>query len=528
MIVMGLCAWFSLADIIVDVGLDPPGGLAASNTPQMVMLTFDDAVNSTVFPIVQNILTNHWNPNGTPIQATFFVSTDWSDYWFIHRLHAQGHEIAIHTMTHTTGKETRREDWRAEIVGCRKSLSELARIPLETIRGFRAPFLEYNNESFHILNEQGLTYDSSITEAPGRFSESAARMIWPYTLDDGVRQDCWTGQEPHDVFPGLFEIPMNSLFDPDSAGWIAMDPPETYTDEEVLFILKTNLLTRINGNRSPMGIFLHAGRWAERTGVFHEFISWAQTYPHVWFVNLGSVADFMRNPVSVDEAAEFPPFVTVPYPPVPETETTINVLGGRWVRTCGEILFDYPAPDTIYRTYDPYAGGTAVFEIASQDEYYFEGTLTLTNNTEITAYLWEISFDLPGSTITWFSGTTSWSQEDETVSLSSQGGGMLAPGETYTLDFGGQPGETVQANTMHVTLYSAANQKPRLLKFMRTPPGQVTLEWDDSAFGYAVEQCTNGLQNGWDRVAEVHGRTFWTGPIPASATSVFYRLRGIP
>lgn len=89
-------------------------------------------------------------------------------------------------MTHTTGTNTDLQTWRAEIVGCRKALSDLAGIPVDEITGFRVPYLEYNYNSLRILHEQGITYDSSMVEWPGGMSEGPTLMTWPYTLDNGI------------------------------------------------------------------------------------------------------------------------------------------------------------------------------------------------------------------------------------------------------------------------------------------------------------------------------------------------------
>jgi hypothetical protein len=60
-------------------------------------MTFDEAVRITNFPIYAN-LSNFKNPNGCPIQATFFVSHVDTNYKLVHELHRRGHEIASHSI----------------------------------------------------------------------------------------------------------------------------------------------------------------------------------------------------------------------------------------------------------------------------------------------------------------------------------------------------------------------------------------------------------------------------------------------
>jgi peptidoglycan/xylan/chitin deacetylase (PgdA/CDA1 family) len=523
MIVLGMGLIATGLAARVDVSLDPPGGLAPSNTPQMVLLTFDDAVNPGAYGIVQQMLTNRFNPNGTPIQATFFVSGDWTDYWLVHQLHAQGHEIAIHTLTHTTGTGTSRADWRAEIAGCRRTLARLAGIPRDRIRGFRAPFLAYNADSFGILKEQGMDYDSSITETPGLLSGSIGRMIWPYTLDNGVQQNCWTGQGPDNPVPGLFEIPLWSLYDPATDGFLAMDPAGDQA--RVVATLKTNFLARLNGNRAPLGIFMHAGQWSDRTVAIREFMDWAQTFPDVWFVSAGTLVDFMNDPHSSTAVGTFPPFVTVPYAAIPEAQSRMFYFDKGGVRTCGEEPSGFPSPNTVYLAKEPFSGGTCSLEVTAEWTSGFGGQLMLSNGTDRTAKQWEASIELPGCAVSWLSGA-SWRMEGDTLFLSSSEG-SLAPGAELILAFGGSRTQEVQVANQVVTFYETTLQKPRFSAIRRAGEG-IRLEWDDSAFGYEVCEATGSLSSGWRTVAEVHGATSWTGAVPSASSAVFYKLNAIP
>jgi len=305
---------------------NPPGGLSPSNTPQIVLLTFDDSVTSNSFRLVQGVLTNHVNPNGNPIKSTFFVSLDSSvDYGLINQLYSAGHEIAIHTMTHATTTNTSLAAWREDIAGCRKALSRFAAIPLSAIVGFRAPELQFNNNSFQILAEQGLQYDSSLEEWPGSYSTNAAKYLWPYTLDSGVVQSNRTGAFPIQPVAGVFEIP---LWDQVTSGVaiVTMDPPNSMNSNTVASLWKTNFLLHYQGNRAPYGLFLHAtsaDQWLSNTNypwrsdALKAFIGWAQTYSNVWFVNMRDLVDYMMTPVSASQALTASVFMTTTQAPYP-------------------------------------------------------------------------------------------------------------------------------------------------------------------------------------------------------------------
>lgn len=76
------------------------GGIPVEQTPQIVLLTFDDAVNDLNKPLYSDLFENERkNPNGCPITATFYVSHEWTDYSQVQNLYADGHEMASHTIS---------------------------------------------------------------------------------------------------------------------------------------------------------------------------------------------------------------------------------------------------------------------------------------------------------------------------------------------------------------------------------------------------------------------------------------------
>lgn len=69
-------------------------------TPQLVLITFEDSVNDVhnkVFEMIFN--SSRKNPNGCEIRATFFISHEWTDYSLVQNLYSDGHEIASHTIS---------------------------------------------------------------------------------------------------------------------------------------------------------------------------------------------------------------------------------------------------------------------------------------------------------------------------------------------------------------------------------------------------------------------------------------------
>lgn len=80
-------------------GADIPGGMQARDTPQIVLITFDDAVNDLNYELYSEIFDDRRNPNGCPILGTFYVSHEWTDYGMVQTLYSKGHEMASHSIT---------------------------------------------------------------------------------------------------------------------------------------------------------------------------------------------------------------------------------------------------------------------------------------------------------------------------------------------------------------------------------------------------------------------------------------------
>lgn len=105
-----------------------PPEIPVSETPQIVLLTFDDAVLPEFEPLYKELFDSgrRKNPNGCPITTTFYVTHDGTDYQLVNRLYAAGHEMASHSLTHRLPQSnwTRApyQQWLDEIGGQRDKL----------------------------------------------------------------------------------------------------------------------------------------------------------------------------------------------------------------------------------------------------------------------------------------------------------------------------------------------------------------------------------------------------------------------
>ncbi|HOW97021.1 MAG TPA: polysaccharide deacetylase family protein [Kiritimatiellia bacterium] len=520
----------------IAASTNPPGGLAPLNTPQMILLSWDDSVTTDSYALVQSVLTNHVNPNGQPIKATFFVSLDSRiDYSLAQRLFADGHEIAVHTMTHTTGTNTLPDTWRREIVGCRSTLSALGGIPEAAIVGFRAPYLFSNDGSFRILAERSFLYESSLFEDLAGMSPSPAAMTWAYTLDDGAVENVPAVRQPAQPYPGLFELHLYDLFSTNLSPVTIMDPPEGYDSNAVMNLWKTNFLWHYDGNRAPLTLALHAtttNQWmsnpahsAWRIAALNDFVEWTLAYPHVYFVAYRDLAAYMRDPVDVSAAPTAAVFQTARVSP----QTNLSACaypGYRTLRVIGGCPPAYPAPTNLYWQFAPTSGGTVAFNVISQDATHTYAYFVVTNDTAGTIYHWNTAVDISAGQVSWL-WDGFWTQTLAHLDVhAKQYNRILAPGGSATVTFRLDTTNPVLFTGASVALDALAPATPTLAT-IRPDAGssRVALAWDRTALEYELHAATQLVGEGWGLSATGVFTEAWTGEVAAPGP-VFLRVGG--
>lgn len=165
-----------------------PGSFSYEETPQFVYLTYDDAVNAKNIEHIRRIFAEANAENNTcPAVGTFFVSHEYTDYSLVNELWSQGHEIALHSITHSHMANPSTEQLYAEFVGQRKIVAEFGDIPESNILGIRMPFLQLaGDKQYKMLQDNGFLYDFSRTQWN-------SKKMWPYTMDYESTQDCFLG-----------------------------------------------------------------------------------------------------------------------------------------------------------------------------------------------------------------------------------------------------------------------------------------------------------------------------------------------
>ncbi|GAA6018025.1 hypothetical protein JCM11491_000035 [Sporobolomyces phaffii] len=282
----------------------PPGGLSPQDVPQFVTFTADDAIQSYTLEVLDYFLARRKNPNGCSPKMTYFNSLTYSNYSMVTDWYVAGNEIADHTMTHVGSPNA------SEIYGNLRALNAFAGIPMKDITGFRAPMLNWTTETLKLLHDANFVYDSSATSSiPANASGTDA--YWPYTLDNGLANDCLVVEgacKGQLKLPGLWEIPMYAIFEKNDPAKIhLMDPWLEGSESAVLEWMKDSFLSHYNGNRAPFGLYSHPIHLAvgypgvkdpvSTRAMIQNFLDWVQAFPNVWIVSNQQMMAWLQNPV---------------------------------------------------------------------------------------------------------------------------------------------------------------------------------------------------------------------------------------
>jgi len=298
-----------------------PGDLKSSDVPQMITITFDDAVNNNNIELYNEIFDGkRKNPNGCNIKATFFLSHKYSNYSGVQELHRRGHEIASHSITHNADENfwsnATVDDWAKEMAGMRIIVEKFANISDNSIVGLRAPYLRVGgNNQFVMMEEQAFLYDSTVT------SSLTNPPLWPYTMYfrmphkcHGNLQNCPTRSH------AVWEMVMNELdrredptIDEDLPGCAMVDSCNNIlTGDQFYNFLNYNFERHYQQNRAPLGLYFHAAWLKNNPEMLEAFLFWIdevrEKYTDAYFVTMTQVIQWMQNPRTKTESKNFDPW----------------------------------------------------------------------------------------------------------------------------------------------------------------------------------------------------------------------------
>ncbi|KAL4420561.1 hypothetical protein ABPG75_010217 [Micractinium tetrahymenae] len=276
----------------------PPGGLDPADTPQFVLLTHDDSITSKTAAAVHSIAGGKATADGCPVVATMFTSLDSNQCSLTSSLYSAGCEIADHTAHHLDLNGVGRSRVESEVIGARTGLAACG-IPESAIKGFRQPFLSADPTVRQVLHASGFLYDSTLLECSScSISRAPSARVWPYTLQDGVAQNCaWFAPSQtcasNESYPGMWEVPIWDLVAADASEF-SMDYGDA--SHKPYDILKANFDAAYNGNRAPMPVYTHTPWLVDHVADMQKFVSYALSKPHVYFITMQQLLGWMQNP----------------------------------------------------------------------------------------------------------------------------------------------------------------------------------------------------------------------------------------
>ncbi|CAE6448586.1 unnamed protein product [Rhizoctonia solani] len=298
-----------------------PGGIAREDTPQFLVFTADDAVQAYTINSVNQFLAQRKNPNGCQPKMTYYTSLNYTNYTMVTDWYMAGNEIGDHTMTHVAAAES------DEINGNLIALNALAGIPFTDLKGFRAPFLNYSVNTLKALSAASFLYDSSATSSIP-VTDPGTDAYWPYTLDNGLANDCLSvpgicNGEPK--LPGLWEVPMYAIFDERGVEgphlmdpWLDVGVSGANNITAVGEWMRNTFTAHYQNNRQPFGLYTHPIHVAPgvpgvadptaTVKMINDFIDWAQQQQNVWIVSTEQVLAWVRNPVPASQLNNLPEF----------------------------------------------------------------------------------------------------------------------------------------------------------------------------------------------------------------------------
>ncbi|BFZ08087.1 hypothetical protein BsWGS_11126 [Bradybaena similaris] len=288
-----------------------------ADTPMFIMLTFDDAVTSTVYGFFDSLLMNDSstlrNPSGCPMRAAFYVNHDYTDYSLVKELASKGNEIASHTVNHRLPPGDKDSDYPeavAEITGMREKVFQGTgdRAISDSMVGFRAPYLLVAHDvQFDALRDNGFLYDTSITNIE---TFSGRPPLWPFTLDY-IMPRCPNVPCPTKPHAGFWEVPINGMIGSDNYGCSMIDTCSvgsnlfTASEDEWYTFYERNFKSYFYPTKVPMHLFTHGSMFLRSPPSFPAMVRWFKdllaNHKDVWIVPPKMVIEWMKKPITYSE-----------------------------------------------------------------------------------------------------------------------------------------------------------------------------------------------------------------------------------
>jgi len=271
-----------------------PGLLDTKDIPQFVLLSIDGSLTKKTNKYQNEFMEEITSPNNCPLMVTNFATDVNTDFFEMERSYVKNNEIAFNLNVEENKVIT------PKMANSLRELTEkFTKIDKNHINGFR--FIgndKLKSNIYHDICDLEYKYDSS-------FSTSPLNNFWPFTLDYGIPNEFNPKSTVSGVYPGLWEIPVYELLNPDNSTFTVWEP---YVDsnKNLLKILKNNFLDlHYNNNRTPFTLSV-SKNWLEENDRYEtimKFLKWIikKTNNDTYFITYSQLIDWMKNPVGLSE-----------------------------------------------------------------------------------------------------------------------------------------------------------------------------------------------------------------------------------
>ncbi|XP_041373949.1 chitin deacetylase 1-like [Gigantopelta aegis] len=285
---------------------DIPGKLSRSDTPQMVLVTFEEAVNEDDVPLYESIF-KQGNPNGCPPRGTFFVKHKSTDYEIVRALFDKGHEFGAESINGIV--PTTEEEWRRNLKFVKDELIK-AGLPAEDILGVRAPNLMAGGlKEFVALGDNKFLYDASCITST--FIEQG-NTKWPYTYDfvDDVPK-CNIGTTLDVKFPGKWQFLIPVLNYKNSTCAVPQGCTTVLTQRDAFDMFFDNFSKHYEGTRAPFVLVISADfvKTDFKLAGLTQFLEYVRAaFEDTWVVTARQALQWVQDPTSNANITDFGPW----------------------------------------------------------------------------------------------------------------------------------------------------------------------------------------------------------------------------
>lgn len=273
-----------------------PGNIPQEDTPQVVLLTFQYAVNAGNVDFYRAVFGSAKNPNQCPVAGTFFVQQTSSDLGVIKALYDTGHEIGTTTIDGTTPQTA--QEWTNNFLTVKNSLRR-AGIDPAGVLGVRAPELKPGGlDQWVALSQDGFLYDASCTRGS---ASGASGFFWPYTYDFAPGLACDSGEGPEQVFPGKWQFVLADLVFNNTRCATPSACTAVASQRDAFDLFYNSFIQHYEGTREPFIVAVNPD-WVtvdfKRAGT-QQFIEYIRAaFPDVWVLTMTQSLEWVRNPVN--------------------------------------------------------------------------------------------------------------------------------------------------------------------------------------------------------------------------------------